>query len=328
MAILFMDTLERRALHQFPTLPLFKRYVDDCFFLVQNRNEAINVLDTMNAQHAAIKFDIEFPTNGNCLSLLDFKVTLRSEAGPKFEFFKKSAKKDLFVHCKSSIPQTSKIDFIANERKRIRERCTDDTDFDRHNRTFDRILHLNGYPESLIHRTRKWKRNRHQRVQDVAYQYLKMDYVNDDLDRKIRNIFRKEGINIRITRRTKTLRSALRKRRLEGSCALSNCSIRDPKVCFRRNIVYQVRCEKCEQTYIGSTVRPLHIRFKEHLQSSKSSIYRHKNTCDCDSFNVSILSTAEDEPALRLKEALLIRKFRPKINNRLECEGMKDFLFA
>ena len=73
-------------------------------------------------------------------------------------------------------------------------------------------------------------------------------------------------------------------------------------------------------------MRFLHLRAKEHIESHRSSIFQHVRICG-GNIIFSILSRAVGEANLRLKEALLIEKLKPSINNRFECEGMKDFLF-
>ena len=86
---------------------------------------------TMNNLHAKIKFKTEKPEttpNGLSLSLLDFKVTISKDGKSSFEFYKKPAKKPLFVHHQSAIPKKSKINFIRNWLKRIEDRCSTQTE--------------------------------------------------------------------------------------------------------------------------------------------------------------------------------------------------------
>ena len=75
MAILFMDTIEKAALRSFGNIGMFRRYIDDCFALVRNEDEAKQLLEFLNNQHPNIKFEIEFPESGRTLSLLDFTTT-------------------------------------------------------------------------------------------------------------------------------------------------------------------------------------------------------------------------------------------------------------
>lgn len=69
-------------------------------------------------------------------------------------FYKKPAKKPLFVHHQSALPKRWKTNFIRNERRRIQQRCSTQITSNKHDRDFDNILRLNGYPERTIHETK------------------------------------------------------------------------------------------------------------------------------------------------------------------------------
>ena len=93
LATAFVDSIEKRALRSFDNINIFKRYVDDCFLLAHNSQQAKCFLQHLNAQHSGIKFEIEHPRNAKTLSLLDFSVTIDFDNGHKFEFYKKTAQK-------------------------------------------------------------------------------------------------------------------------------------------------------------------------------------------------------------------------------------------
>ena len=101
LAILFMDKLEQIALSSYRLISPYKRYVDDIYLQTANEEKANEFHDTMNSLHPRLKFEIEKPTaspEGLSLSLLDFKVTITTNGESSFEFYKKPAKKPLFVH--------------------------------------------------------------------------------------------------------------------------------------------------------------------------------------------------------------------------------------
>ena len=76
LSSVYMDIIEDRSLHHL-NIGLYKRYVDDCFCLTTNVEEARIILTTMNAQDENISFDIELPENGS-LALLDFSVSFHN----------------------------------------------------------------------------------------------------------------------------------------------------------------------------------------------------------------------------------------------------------
>ena len=125
LAILFMDKLEQIALSSYRFISPYKRYVDDIYLQTANEEKANEFHDTMNGLHPRLKFETEKPTaspEGLSLSLLDFKVTITTNGESFFEFYKKPAKKPLFVHHQSALPKRSKTNFIRNERRRIQQR--------------------------------------------------------------------------------------------------------------------------------------------------------------------------------------------------------------
>ena len=71
-----------------------------------------------------------------------------------------------------------------------------------------------------------------------------------------------------------TLRMALNQQSLneETDCGLASCRLKNRKLCLRSRVVYQVKCNTCSKIYVGSTIRPLHIRIKEHLYQKASII--------------------------------------------------------
>jgi len=105
----------------------YQRYVDDIYLQTTYAETADHFHDVINNVEPNLKFQIEKPeitSNGLTLSLLDFKVTISKDGYSSFELYKKPAKKPLFVHHQSAMPIRSKLNFIRNERKRVKDRCS------------------------------------------------------------------------------------------------------------------------------------------------------------------------------------------------------------
>ena len=213
---------------------------------------------TMNNLHPKLKFEIEKPEitpSGHSLSLLDFKVTISKDGKSSFEFYKKTAKKPIFVHHQSAIPKKSKINFIRNERKRIEDKCSTKTIARKHQNSFDDVLSLNGYPESIIDQTKHSQNHqKNPRPLNTEWSYLKTPYFSERLNYRITNIFRKEGIPVRVAHKSYTLRRALSHNNKKRICTRANCPISGTKLCLTRNAVYQITCNNCNQHYIGRVV--------------------------------------------------------------------------
>lgn len=124
------------------------RYVDDIYLETINEETAHHFHHVINSVFPNLKFEIDKPETtpyGMSLSLLDFKVTISNDGNSSFEFYKKPAKKPLFVHYQSAIPTKSKLNFIRSQRKRIEDKCSSHISATQHLNTFDDILRLNGY---------------------------------------------------------------------------------------------------------------------------------------------------------------------------------------
>ena len=149
MAILFMDTIEKRVLRSFGNIGIFRHYIDDCFALVRNEGEAKQLLDLLNAQHPNIRFEIEYPESNKTLNLLDFKTTFYND-DVTIEFYRKKARKRIFINHNSHMPGTQKEAIILNEISRIEERCSSEPTTEKCKRTFYNTLCLNDHPPSKM----------------------------------------------------------------------------------------------------------------------------------------------------------------------------------
>ena len=178
---------------------------------------------------------------------------------------------------------------------------------------FDDILRLNGYPEGTINKTKHSQNHQKDpRPLNTEWSYLKMPYVSERLNYKIANIFRKEGIPVRVTHKSYTLRRAL------------------SQFVLIRNAVYQITCNNCNQHYIGSTTRFVHDRVREHLNNDSSSVKKHISKCQNKvhkGIEIKTIALEKDPANLRLFEAFYIRKYKPALNSREECSEFADLLF-
>jgi len=82
-----------------------------------------------------------------------FQCPHSEDGKSSFKFYKRIAKKPLFVHHQSVISEKSKINFIRNERNVLKINALQKQQPTKHQNMFDDVLHLNGYPESTIDKT-------------------------------------------------------------------------------------------------------------------------------------------------------------------------------
>ena len=102
------------------------------------------------------------------------------------------------------------------------------------------------------------------------------------------------------------------------------------------NVVYKFSCLRdADNFYLGKTKRHLCTRVEEHLNNkmkSKSAISQHIFDCfQCKNSNLNINSfqivkKCNSDFSCQINEALLIKKFKPKMNNQLFNSGQSFIL--
>ena len=154
--------------------------------------------------------------------------------------------------------------------------------------------------------------------------YFEFPYINDKTDRQIQRVFKELDLPVRLYRKSFTLRRALQKGQKPDKCDKDTCTLKND-LCLRRNCVYKLTCQKCQEFYIGSTTREFHTRLHEHLTQEKSSVASHQKTCHAQ-FTPKILTTENDTVKLRFKEALLIHQHGATLNSRAERDELQHLI--
>ena len=334
LAILFMDSLERSVISQLSNnISCYSRYIDDIFLLTNNKETANAIQTEFNNAHPAMKFTLELPNTDvdgtKSLNLLDVKLSLAKISNSihlSTEFYKKPQKAAIFVHSKSAISDQSKFSAIRNERQRIKSRCTNETTNKRHQNNFDCTLRTMGYSEDTITKTKHLTIQQNTRNSEQKLFYLRLPFTNSKTNNAIRSIIRRSTLPIALAQKSYTIRQFLStksKRNNDGNnnstnipCRLIGCTIRRP-ICLETGVVYLLSCNKCRATYIGSTIRTFHTRFKEHMTTKASSVFAHKQLCKSE-FSFDILARSANQVKLRMKECELITKMNPALNRREE----------
>ena len=333
IAILFMDSIERRALNLFARCPFFKRYIDDCYVLLEHAQDARGLQQLLNSQHPAIKFELEEckqaeDSTSTTLSLLDLTVTINSTGEASFDFYTKSAKSDIFIHKDSSVPWNQKRAAIRNEAKHIEARSGDNKE--RNLANFEGKLRQNGYSSGDIERARSSGRPTSRTRPNGKMFYLDLPYLVVGTERKVRRAFAREGINIRTYRKATTVLDVVRPKQPEARhCPWETCTMKEAGKCFIKNCVYQITCTPCGRRYVGSTTRPVHERIREHTSTGRgSTIHGHLLACGGGTAKVRVRITAreKDEVNTRLREVIMIKKLQPELNTQEESD-LIDLVF-
>jgi len=333
VAILFMDSIERRALNLFARCPFFKRYVDDCYVLLESAQDAQEIQQLFNSQHPAIKFELEECTQAEdatstTLSLLDLTVTINSTGEASYDFYTKSAKSDIFIHKDSSLPWNQKTAAIRNEAKRIEARSGNNRA--RNLATFERKLQHNGYSCEDIQRARPSRNSTTRTRPSGRIFYLDLPYLGEGTEHKVRSAFAREGITIRTYRKSTTVLDVVRPRQTGARrCPWETCTTKEAGKCFIKNCVYELTCTPCGRRYVGSTTRPVHERIREHTTTGRgSTIHSHLLACGGGTAKtrVRIVAREKDEVNTRLREVIVIKKLQPELNTQEESD-LIDLVF-
>lgn len=208
---------------------------------------------------------------------------------------------------------------MRNEVERIRSRCTDPDQAQQHLTNFSRILEANGYPNNTIQAVgTRTKKTRRQKISHTNNFFFHIPYISNRVHTAIGRIFQKEGLNVIPYSRNPNLRQLLKPQEIK-TCSLNNCPLSQPQICTKKGVVYELKCNGCEKRYIGSTIRELHTRIKEHFSQSTSAVKLHLGVCrTTNGFSTRILTRDRDPKNLRIKEALLIADKKPELNRKEE----------
>ena len=150
--------------------------------------------------------------------------------------------------------------------------------------------------------------------------------MNDAVDSKVKRILTKYDLPVRVYHHPKTLRNMLKNTGSTPQCHLTDCPVKEPKLCNASHCVYRLTCLKCAANYVGSSVRPLHLRIREHYTKSNSSVYAHRIKCK-SAFGTEIVTRETDTTSLRIAEAIIIRREKPNINSKQEICELNDLIF-
>jgi hypothetical protein len=313
LANIFLNNLEMSIVPELP-LVFYNRYVDDIFFVTKDEYTAQLISDTFNSK-SCLKFELEKSVDGK-INILDFGLEI-SNGKANICFYQKKARSNIFSNFHSNQPFNLKRQIVLNEWRRITKRCCSKLVMIKEKKRFIKKLVCNDYPVNLI---KKWLHSAKRRYAaadstDNVF-YLSIPFVNDGINKLIKKAIAPLGINVRLSHKSRRLQSWLKHDFTATSkCSLANCKLNDIN-CNKSKVVYQCVCE-CGASYIGSTMRPLHIRIKEHHNLSSSAIFQHKLNCN-GKWHTKIKAYASDCTDLRFKEAILIKQIHPSLNRKEE----------
>jgi hypothetical protein len=314
LAELFIDKVQKEVFANVGISPPTFRYVDDLLLFTRSEEEANTIFTAFNNNMYGLKFTLELPDVHNTIPFLDFKVRVTDNGETRFDFYRKGARKDNFVHGDTALPRNAINNIVKQERIRIKNRCSDELQGNKHLFDFDNRLKRNDHNvKSLKRNLRTMSGIRHNPGTEQTF-FLSIPFISNDLECKIRKSIRGLGVKIIIAHKSSKLKHLIGKSHGHEMCKLANCQLKN-NLCLVKGSIYQIYCNKCQATYIGSTWRHLHIRYKEHLSHRASPIHAHNLRCDGE-LVLSVLARESNTQRMRIKEALLIKELKPSLNRK------------
>ena len=304
---------------------LYLRYVDDIFAIFRQGVGIDAFLNKINCSHPNIKFTVEEASE--TLPFLDVEIKLQDNSYDSWVWRKKTHT-GVLLNFTAVAPTKWKFALIICFLNRIWDICSDKYYFDEEVEKLKRMFVKNGYPT-------KFFSSAFARFQ-TSKQTCKTSDENTSDDKNYIKIPFLGPASVKFAKSLSTLFEQYYDTKLTPVYTSFKVKTyfglksRTPKF-LCSNVVYRFKC-LCDtnKSYIGVTARPLCIRIDEHLNSTRrsgnlendSAIIKHLDTCQkCFQETRSnqlehfeILRHCTSQYTAKIHEALLIKRYNPKLN--------------
>ena len=306
----------------------YRRYMDDCFIIFNEKSHGSKFLEYLNSKHSNIEFTAEFENNRQ-LAFLDCQVN-RTDAGFTTSVFRKSTFTgqglSFFSHC----PFKFKLNSITTLLHRAWKICSSMTALCKELSFLVNYFQENGYPKRLVYsQIRKFIRSTQHNDLPVttvepktihaSFPYLgpTSEKLRSELESITTKFFPFVKLELVFTNTLKI-----------GSLFRYKDAL---PFNMRSSVIYDYCCSRCGSgRYVGSTNRPLYMRIAEHQGRSyrtgnqlkcppHSSIREHANSCSkevkADDFTIIGSMSDKNKHNLLILESLHICQLKPNLND-------------
>ena len=309
--------------------PIFyRRYIDDTFVLFSSKDHVKKFHEYLNSRHKNMSFTYEIEEN-NKLSFLDVLVNREKDCFIT-SLYRKPTFSGLYTNFDSYISDKYKTGLIFCLLFRLFTLTVDWKKFHEEVEFLKVLFRKNLFPVPFIDK-------------------CILAFVNKKIKPVIKHTVEKKKFVISLPflgRYSNDLRKkicALTSRHLKGCVKVEVIWNSERKIRnffsfkdklpmhLRSNVLYRYTCNGCNSVYLGKTKRHFLVRAFEHLGLSvrtekrftynpnnpnNSALLDHFNQTSCqgnlDTFE--LIGGARNDFHLRIKESLLIKKFKPKLN--------------
>ena len=295
MAAFAMNMIESKFDNYEGQLPItYPRFVDDCFALFTSRDDAVNFLDFLNSHCTSLQFTIEFEAD-KTLHFLDTKINHKSSV-VEVEWCFKNTNTGIYIPSCSYAPTKYKTAAMRALFLRAKRICSDHL----YDKTVDKIVSVfrkNGFSENVILKIKSQVEHRllsPKEIDESKLVYWKLPYFRENesaFNQKIKSLNKLlNGVKIKPVYLT-----------LKTSNIFKNKDPIPPGLAS--NVVYEYKCDRCTERYIGETRRHLDTRIREHIygRPTPSEVALHIHPPKKDNFRIIVRT-----PYPRLAETVWI----------------------
>lgn len=281
-AEIFLQDFERKHLSSFENIGIlyWKRYVDDTFVLIDSTFSTKVICAKLSQYHRSLQFTgVDEDLITNTLSFLDVLVQRQPDVGFDTKIYRKPTFTRLITRWNSFVPKTYKYNAISTLVYRARKICSSYKSLHEEFQFIRELATDNGYPINFVN--------------SIIGRQLNLDYnppipLSPSLNTETA-VIRVPYFGSTTHIYAKCLTSAvikhypLKKIRVVydvkdriGSGFTTKDKI---PLELKSGVVYEGKCCKCSESYIGKTYRHLKTRIKEHLsEQTKSVPPKHQKT--------------------------------------------------
>ena len=287
---IFMSLIEKKVvspLIQSGKILSYKRYVDDCFIVLKNRDDIDFIFDQFNSAHKGLKFTKDLPVDG-ILNFLDLSIYFdRSTHKYEFKQYCKEIKSKVMQNFKHSCsPLSYKNGTLIGEIYRAKYCSSNLTNLKNCLKSLEDKFVNNGYPRKLVRAKIREVQDRNFEKKERAVDFEKEKRDNPDKFHTVCLNFTSE----RCQKVERFIKKFIRELTPDFNVSFAWKSVSLNNIILPRlkrrvldfdshSVVYRFRCD-CDQEYIGETKRLLSDRASEHgHKSNKSEVSSHIFEC-------------------------------------------------
>lgn len=305
------------------TLAFIKKYVDDLIISLPSTGTE-ELLRIFNNFDPNLKFTIETEDHDNSVPFLDTRVC-RINNIIKLDWYRKKTSAGKFIHFLSDHPINIKLNFIKEQKNRIYRIC-DPTFRDGSMRRLFDLLVENAYPKTMLKKLLysastlpapegPTQPDIMRETEDVKYRSIPNI---PHLTNKIKNCFKEYNDKVKIVTQCKK------------KVANLYSKLKDPiPKEIKSNVVYQLECADCRETYVGQTSQWLRSRINLHKSDIRTnnlrcalSVHANNLSHSVDFNNVKILDVNVNYRKRCILEMIHIQKQKSKINKKTDTQKL------